>query len=388
MPVLVYDKSLEAYDLGASHPLRPERFSLAVDLMKAYGLLDRGPEPPTSANVVSIPSPASDDDLETVHAEEYIHVVKRAGEDPHHFRPQRGIGPGDTPAFRNMHEASALACASTRIAVDSVLDGAAVRSFSVAGGLHHAHRDRAAGFCVYNDPAVAIACTTRDHPGLRVAYLDIDAHHGDGVQEAFWERDDVLTVSLHESGRYLFPGTGDVREIGAGTGLGHAVNVPLPPYADDACYRIAFEEVVAPTVRAFAPDLIVAQCGADAHRNDPLTHMALTVCGHRWLLDRIVDLADELCSGRLAATGGGGYDTFSAVPRCWANVMAALMGRSLADELPESWRQQVSTLTGREAPQALSEEAPFEPDAATEDALLAETRRVVRQLQQTSPLLG
>ncbi len=210
--------------------------------------------------------------------------------------------------------------------------GVSLRAFNLAGGLHHAHRDRAAGFCVYNDLAVAIASVTAEHPGLRVAYVDLDAHHGDGVQEAFYERADVLTVSVHESGAYLYPGTGRAVETGSGPGLGFAVNVPLPPDAGDACYALALTGVVAPALRAFSPDVIVAQLGADSHRDDPLTHLDTTVAGQYSNTLAVVALADELCAGRIVATGGGGYDTFSAVPRAWACVArrAARRGAALA----------------------------------------------------------
>ena len=192
-----------------------------------------------------------------------------ASADPDGWRGGFGINTGDTPAFPAMHEAAALAAGATTRALSDVVSGACVRAFSPAGGLHHAHRDRAAGFCVYNDLVVAIEVATRAHPGLRVAYVDLDAHHGDGVQEAFDERDDVLTLSVHESGQYLYPGTGSVLDKGHGRGVGFTLNVPLPPDAGDECYQQVLERVVTPAVRAFGPDVIVAQLGADTHRRRP-----------------------------------------------------------------------------------------------------------------------
>jgi acetoin utilization protein AcuC len=249
--------------------------------------------------------------------------------------PERGLGPGeDTPAFKGMHDASALVCGATIAAVAAVTSGRFERAFSPAGGLHHAHRDRAAGFCVYNDCAVAIAAALDADPSLRVVYLDIDAHHGDGVQEAFYEQPRVLTISLHEDGRYLYPGTGSFRERGRGDGEGSAINVPMPPYATSECYTLAFDDVVAPAIGAFGPDLIVAQCGADAHWSDPLTNLDMTLSGFESMYRRIVGLADAVCGGRVVACGGGGYAWEHVVPRAWTLLAADLAEVRLPETLP------------------------------------------------------
>jgi acetoin utilization protein AcuC len=384
---LVYNDAMAGYDLGSGHPLRPERFTLAVDLMRAYGLLaeDGGP-----VALLTPGAPLGDDDLALVHDRAYIETVREASADPARFswRTRHGIGPGDTPAAPGLHEAAALIAAGTadalRLALES--DGA-TRFFAVAGGLHHAHRDRAAGFCVYNDPAVAIAMALRDRPGSRFAYLDIDAHHGDGVQEAFYDDPRVLTISLHESGRYLYPGTGREAETGEGHGAGFALNVPLPPFADAACYALAFELAVAPALAAFAPDALLAQCGADAHHADPLTHLGLTLAGYDDLYGRIIGLADEHCGGRLVCTGGGGYGTYSAVPRAWTLLAAALAGVTLSEELPVSWRERSAALSGEPAPLTLTGESP-PPSAVDAEPLLQATRAAIRTLRQASPLLS
>lgn len=382
---LYYSDAMAGYDLGAGHPLKPERVSLAVDLMRAYGLLA---EEGGSIAVVSDIRPASDKELLLVHEREYLEVVKAASADPSRFvwRTKRGIGPGDTPAAPGLHEAAALIAGATRDAVSDALEGRG-RTFSVAGGLHHAHPDRAAGFCVYNDPAVGIAAALQERPDLRIAYLDIDAHHGDGVQEVFYEEPRVLTISLHESGRYLYPGTGRAVETGREAGAGFALNVPLPPFANEACYELAFDEVVEPALAAFAPDLLVAQCGADAHHADPLTHLALTLEAMHGLYHRIVALAESHCGGRLACTGGGGYGTYSAVPRAWTLLAATLAGIGLPEELPESWRERSSALSGQPAPLTLHGESP--PPAPVEpEPLLQATRAAVRTARQSSPLLS
>lgn len=384
---LVYHEGMTAYDFGPGHPLKPERFTLAVELMRAYGLLDAEGGP---VAVLSDISPATNEQLELMHDRAYIDVVREASADPRRFawRTKRGIGPGDTPAALSLHEASALICGGTIAALRHALQGnGAVRPFAVAGGLHHAHRDRAAGFCVYNDPAVAIAVARGAHPDLRVAYLDIDAHHGDGVQEAFFDDPHVLTISLHESGRYLYPGTGRVTEIGTGAGTGYALNVPLPPYADGSCYEVVFDEVVTPALARFAPDVLVAQCGADAHHADPLTHLGLTLCALKNLYQRIVEIAETHCGGRLACTGGGGYGTYSVVPRAWTLLTATLAGVGLPEELPEAWRQRSSALSGDTAPRTLSGEHP-PPREVEPEPLLRETLASVHKLRQLSPLLS
>lgn len=353
---LVYDTDLGAYDLGPQHPLRPERVTRSVDLMSTYGLLGHAIEklPPRLA---------SDAELLRVHTHEYLCAVKNAGASPGHFFPTHGLGTPDTPVFAGMHEASALVAGAGIVAVEAVVSGHYRRTFSIAGGLHHAHRDYAAGFCVYNDVAVAIAHALERDPGLRVAYLDIDAHHGDGVQEAFYAEPRVLTFSVHESGRYLFPGTGFPDERGEGAGLGTAFNLPLPPGATDACYRLAFERAVEPAVCAFVPSLIVLQAGADAHHSDPLTSLGLTLPGYRWLVQRVVRLAEEPCDDRIVAFGGGGYSWEDIVPRAWTILAATLAGVEPPDEL------------------AQDDKEPLSPDA--EKRLLDEVEATITRLVET-----
>lgn len=372
---LIWRPELADYELSSDHPLKPIRLTLAVELMREWGLLD-------DEEAVLAPSPATDDDLTLVHTQGYIDVVREASDWTATFRPRAGLGTADNPIFPGMHEVSALIAGGSILGVREVLEGRRTRTFSIAGGLHHAHRERTSGFCVYNDPAIAIASAIREKPGTRVLYLDIDAHHGDGVQEAFYRSADVMTISLHESGRYLFPGTGFVNEIGEGAGEGFAVNVPLPPWATDDCYALAFEQAVAPLARTFRPDLIVAQCGVDAHHDDPLTQLGMTLGGYTRLTRSIVALADEVCEGRLAAEGGGGYAVHSVVPVAWAGLMATLRGREFPAELPASWLARVRPLAGN-LPARYAAEDSFELPAARAESLLAETAGVVAKVRET-----
>jgi len=373
-PVLVHTEQSAAYDFGRSHPLRPERVTLTIDLMRAYGLIaESSPAEDEPGFRVVAPYPAREDQLMRVHSREYVSVVKAASERPETFWARKGLGEGDTPVFAGMHDAAALIAGGSIAAIREVLAGRALRAFHPAGGLHHAHRDHAAGFCVYNDAAAGIAWALTRGADLRIAYIDIDAHHGDGVQEAFYAEPRVLTISVHESGRYLFPGTGWPDERGEGAGAGSAMNVPLPPNATDACYRLVFDDVIAPAVRAFAPHVIVSQNGADAHWSDPLTTLGMTIAGHAWLTHRIRALADEVSGGRLVALGGGGYAWATVVPRAWTLTAASLLGVRLPEELPSAWRDLVSSYVA-DAPYGLLDDAGPRLAEGEEARLLEQTR--------------
>lgn len=377
-PILTYHEDMSAYDFGPMHPFSPGRVGNSLDLMRAYGLLDEGgSDEPGTARLVR-PEPAGDEQLGRFHSDSYIEAVKEAGSGDS-FRPRMGIGTSDNPAFEGMHEAAAVIAGGTIAAVRAVLSGDTKRAYAVGGGLHHAHAARAAGFCIYNDIAVAILDALSTDPDLRVMYVDIDAHHGDGVQDAFWEDDRVLTVSLHQTGETLFPGTGYSSEIGHREGRGYSVNVPMPPLADDDCYELVFGQVVAPLADSFLPDLVIAQCGADAHHSDPLTRLGMTLRGHRSLVRRLVDIAAEHADGRIIATGGGGYEVRTVVPRAWTNVLAELIGCELAEELPGSW-----TPAG-EKPRSLTRDDHFRLPEQQETRVVEATQR---QIEETRAALA
>ena len=368
---LVYGSGLEAYDFGPLHPFKAERFSLAVDLLSDYGVLGKD---------IAVLEPVAADtrQLERVHTKNYLGLLRVGSADPQAWIiPQAGLGTADDPLFRGAYEASALVCGATTQALRAVLDGEYTRAMSIAGGLHHAYADHAKGFCFMNDLAVAIADALARDPGLRVAYVDIDAHHGDGVQDIFYGEPRVLTVSVHESGTFLFPGTGFPDETGVGPGLGASADLPLPPRATDECFRLAMGEFVEPVVTAFRPDVIVAQLGVDAHHADPLTTLGLTLPAYAGLVDSLVGLADRVCDGRLATTGGGGYGVYSVVPRAWAWATARLGDVTLPEELPEAWKERIERLGVTPPPERLLEDD-YEPDPLEASMLLKLTERAAR----------
>jgi acetoin utilization protein AcuC len=328
--LVMWSEKLLEYDLG-DHPLDPVRVELTIALARDLGILDR------PGVKVSEPQPATEDELKRVHRTDYIDAVKAAPGDP--FFRGYGLNTPDNPVFDAMHEASALVAGASLAAARGVWSGRFKRAVNVSGGLHHAMPARASGFCVYNDPAIAIADLLAQG-AQRIAYIDIDVHHGDGVQEIFADDPRVLTVSLHESPVTLFPGTGFPTEIGGPEALGSAVNIALPPGTRDTGWLRAFHAVVPSVVRAFGPQLVVLQAGADSHQRDPLANLRLTVDGQRAAQLAVSALADELCEGRLFATGGGGYALMYVVPRTWAHLLAMVTGEPIdpATLTPPAWR--------------------------------------------------
>jgi acetoin utilization protein AcuC len=309
---LVWSDELARYRFRPGHPLDPRRLELTMDLIRAMELV-------SDDRPVVEPGPATDEDLLTVHDPDYVDAVKAVSDDPSRAIDRRfGLGTEDVPIVPRMHEMSRAVVGSTLTAARLVASGSATRSFSIAGGLHHAHAGSASGFCVYNDLAVAIDWLRREH-GMRVLYIDIDAHHGDGVQSIFYRDPDVLTISLHESGLYLFPASGFVDELGEGDGHGFSDAV-VPDLAD-----------------AFRPDVIVLQAGCDAHAFDPLTHLRCSTNLYERLTRRTLELAEGLCGGRIVATGGGGYAIQDVVPRAWTLTWAALCGVEAPDPIPAEW---------------------------------------------------
>lgn len=329
--LVTVDDLARKYDFGPQHPLRPERVLLTYENIRAMDLVYR-------QNVTEIPARvATEAEVLAAHSRDYVDVVKALdwGMMPPSQALHYGLGTPDNPIFINMHEASCAVAGATLTAADAVAEGWFDYAFNPAGGLHHALRAEASGFCIYNDPAIAIAKVLADHPEWRVMYLDVDVHHGDGVQWIFFDDPRVLTVSLHQSGQYLFPGTGFEDEIGEGDAIGTSANVPLPPMTGNDDYLWALEKVVPTMAEAFKPHLILTQLGADTHHGDPLADLGLTMSAFPRIAEVIHRTVREHCSGRWVATGGGGYQFDTVVPKVWTIYFAEMIGHPEA--IPETW---------------------------------------------------
>jgi acetoin utilization protein AcuC len=389
---VAWDEQLAGYDFGPDHPLAPVRVELTMELAREFGVLT-GPGVSLAA-----PDPATDAELELIHDPEYIAVVRRAGElsspDPTVLR--FGLGTPDDPVFPGMHEASALVAGATLAAARAAWSGSAQHAASIAGGLHHAMADHASGFCIYNDPAIAIAWLLAQG-AERIAYVDIDVHHGDGVQAAFYNDPRVLTISLHEHPATLFPGTGRPSETGGPDAEGSAVNVALPPGTRDAGWLRAFHAIVPPLLRSFGPQLLVSQHGCDTHWLDPLANLELSIDGQRAAHAAIHRLAHEMAGGRWLLTGGGGYELVQVVPRTWTHLLAEAASQPIdpAAATPVAWREYVERRTGRQAPEQMTEGEPgkyvpfesgFDPGDPVDQAIIA-TQRAVFPLHGMIPLL-
>jgi acetoin utilization protein AcuC len=386
---VVWDDALAGYDFGPAHPLAPIRVVLTMALARALGVFDL-----PNVTLTGTES-APDDVLALVHDPAYVEAVRRAGTPPLRADVAHGLGTLDDPIFENMHEASALVAGASVTAAQAVWTNAAQHAVNIAGGLHHAMPQTASGFCVYNDPAIAIAWLL-GQGAQRVAYVDVDVHHGDGVQAVFYDDPRVLTISLHESGRYLFPGTGFPDETGADA---TSVNVALPPGTRDVEWLRAFHAVVPQLLRAFAPDVLVTQHGCDSHVLDPLAHLALTIDGQRASYVALHALAHEVAGGRWVVFGGGGYELVQVVPRVWTHLLAEVAGAPVSadTETPEEWRAQATARTGEVAPTTMTDGAdtafaPFEPQLTDArdpvDASVLETRMAVFAQHGLDPLVA
>jgi acetoin utilization protein AcuC len=381
---VAWDDRLVGYDFGPGHPLAPVRVELTMALAGELGVL--------SAPGVTVAQPASatDADLRLVHDESYIAAVRAARPNP-----VFGLGTPDDPVFPGMHEASALVAGATLAAASAMFTGRAEHGINVAGGLHHAMRRAASGFCIYNDPAIAIEWLLRQ--GVeKIAYVDVDVHHGDGVQAAFYNDPRVLTISLHEHPALLFPGTGLPRESGGDKAQGMAVNVALPAGTGDPGWLRAFDAVVPPLLRAFEPDVLVSQHGCDTHYRDPLAHLELTIDAQRTAAVWLHALAHETAGGNWLATGGGGYDLVHVVPRTWTHLLAEASGNPVdpAAATPTAWRDLARARTGVTAPGTMTDGAPasfvpfsngYDPDDPIDHAIVA-TRNAVFPLHGLLPL--
>lgn len=349
--LLVHGPRSATYDFGAGHPLTPRRFGPGIDLLRSVG-----------AESGLAPEPASDEDLRLCHVPAYLRAVKRFSANPFGTDGEAGIGEaGDNPPFAGMHEAGAMVAGGSLRAIEAILRGDVEHAFHPGGGLHHAMADRASGFCIYNDPALAIARARRD--GLRVLYVDLDVHHGDGVQALHWDDPGVLTVSFHETGRYLFPGTGGVGELGDGPAAGTSINVPLEPGTGEVAWLAAVQALLPELAASFGPDLIVSQHGCDSHAWDPLAHLRVTTTAMGAAARLVDELAHRHAGGRWLATGGGGYDAYRVVPRAWSLVWLAGAHRHVPEATAAGWRDRWATEAGRYGQAPLPESFEDPPNA-------------------------
>ncbi len=372
---IVYSERFQQYDFGPTHPLKPTRLKLTYELMKAIGLL--------SAQNVEVLSPrdASRNDLLLFHHEDYIEHVKQMSAVGTGY-----LDMGDTPVFKGCYESSALATGASLTAVDSVMSGKVSHAMNISGGLHHARPDRASGFCIFNDPAISIAHLKKKYGLERILYLDVDAHHGDGVMYGFYSDPAVLDIDFHEDGRHLFPGTGYTRELGEGKAAGLKVNVPLSPFADDSTYLDLFRKIVPPAVRNYRPQMLLLQCGADSHANDLLAHLQITTRTYRQVVQAAHDLANEVANGRLVVFGGGGYNVAN-VARTWTAAACVLANYEPPQATPSNWRKMFEALVGEKAPERMDSDDEAKPQLL-QNSPTSQGADILQDLKSRIPLLS
>lgn len=377
--VFVYSPEQLGYKFSDTHPFNHKRLTLTMDLLKNIDALD---------DVDIVPARiATEEELLLAHDPKYIDIVKKAGhgELSDAQGESYGIGTEDTPIFENMHEASAQLVGGTLTAVDYVMEGKSEHALNLGGGLHHGFRGRASGFCIYNDSTVAIRYLQEKYKA-RVLYVDTDAHHGDGVQWSFYEDPDVCTLSIHETGRYLFPGTGNITERGNGQGYGTSFNFPIDAFTEDESFLEIYEKSMREIFEFFKPDVVLTQNGADAHYFDPLTHLYGTINLYREIPKLAHQLAHEYCGGKWIAVGGGGYDIWRVVPRAWAMLWLEMTDQQLpTGPLPQAWLDRwqpeapVPFIPTWEDPNPLYEPIPRKAEIEEKNAqMLAKALHIIR----------
>ncbi len=367
---LIFNRKYAKYNLGAGHPFSPLRMKMTLELLEALG------EKPQYVE----PAPIEPQRLYSIHAKDYVDAVEKtsAGEKVENIE-RYGLGTADNPIVPEMAEGARYICGGTLLAAETIAEGKANIVLQLGGGLHHAHRASAAGFCLYNDLALAIDEMTKR--GMYVAYIDIDVHHGDGVQEIFYDNDKVMTISFHETGEYLFPGTGSIFELGSGAGKNLKLNVPLEPFTEGASFLETVKRVAQTALAQFRPDALVIQAGADAHFSDPLADLLLTTHDYEKLFGLILELGNNFAKGKMLFTLGGGY-SFEAASRIWTILYFVLRGKGIPKEmrLPEKWRKRWSEILEKEMPEYLHDpENPYKPIVRKAE-IEAHNRDTVRRL--------
>ncbi len=368
--VYPYSDALLGYEFKKDHPLKPDRLKLTYLLSKQLGLLD---------NVREIePTLASRQELEFFHTPEFIDAVEDCGinNNPH---PRFGLGTSDNPIFPQMQDTGARYVGATLDAMRAMIDGAS-NAFCISGGLHHAHQSEASGFCVYNDVVIAIKLLQKK-VDARVLYFDFDAHHGDGVQNAFYNSKDVMTISVHQTGKTLFPGTGFVYETGRAEGVGYSVNIPLLPGAGTPELSRVLEEIVVPMFESFKPDLLVTQLGVDGHYLDPLAQLTYTSHGLEAVLRKLRDMSSKMCDIGWLAVGGGGYHPVN-VARLWSLFLAVMVDEKVPKKLPDQFQDICSELGYEDRPEMMRDEEEIVQMYISREEVALELDRVIRKAEE------
>lgn len=359
------------YNLGDSHPFSPKRVQMLIELLQEWNLY---PEPIQ-------PDPVLPEMLKIIHDENYIDVVEQVSSGKKvNGIDIFGLGTSDNPIFEGMAEGARYQVGGTLLGAQLLIEDRANRVLQLGGGFHHAHYKMAAGFCVYNDAALAIKEMTKK--GWHVAYLDIDVHHGDGVQEMFYSEGEVMTISVHESGEFLFPGKGWIHELGRGMGRHLKLNIPLEPFSEGDSYLLALDKVIEPALSWFKPNALVVQAGADAHFSDPLADNLLTTFDYEKIFKRIIEFADINCNGKVLFTFGGGYSP-TATPRVWALLYLIMNNIEIPKYLPENWRTRWQQILGKQIPETLHDTLPAYENIPRKEEILKTNKDVMRRLMDS-----
>ncbi len=372
MSSVIYHPAYRKYSFGDEHPFSPVRGDIMLDLLRALG---------HDVRTVA-PEPATREEILSVHEDYYVRRVEElsAGQDVQD-REDYGLGTPDNPAFPGMDEAARWLVGGTLLGARLICEKGEKRVLQLGGGLHHARRNFASGFCIYNDLAVAINYLTRQ--GLWVAYLDIDVHHADGVQQILYEDKRVMTISFHESGRYLFPGTGEIHELGSGLGRGLKLNLPLEPFTEGDSYLEAFEQIVPAALSQFKPGVLVVQTGADAHYDDPLADLMLSTRDYEKIFKRILEFADTFTAGRVLFTLGGGY-SLRATPRIWTLLYLMIHGLPMPQDVPAAWRDKWNRVIEYKLPRTFHDPNPGYPPVANREEIAHRNRQVAQRLLESA----
>ncbi|MDQ6420866.1 acetoin utilization protein AcuC [Paenibacillus sp. LHD-117] len=377
--IFIHHSDSSRYKFNDDHPFDPIRQTLTIDLLKEAGAL-------TDAELMPPSIHCTDELLQLVHRPDYVHAVKTLNDDADPrsrsvTAEQYGLMTEDTPFFPGMHEAASAIVSGSVSAAEAVMSGQALHAFHLAGGLHHAFPDKASGFCVYNDAAIAIQYI-RERYQARVLYIDTDVHHGDGVQWVFYAEPDICTYSIHETGKYLFPGTGFAHEKGADSGYGTCFNMPLEPFTEDESWLESFNVTLRKVIKTFKPDVIISQHGCDAHAFDPLSHIHCSMNIYKEIPAIIHELAHTYANGKWIAIGGGGYDIWRVVPRAWAMIWLEMTDHPLAGEirgseapaLPASWITRWTSLSSVPLPRRWLDETEDIPPAPRREQISQSNR--------------